>query len=160
MHTQLRWHPDRNSEPEATARFQSVANAYYILGDATRRAAYDVSLTDSADTPLAAATSALASVLVDPFKIFASVFDDLLIPEVPNPTVFYERIGCVSGIVLGFILLNIPGAIIGYYTGAKMGKVRDMKGKCVYDAFMKLDGGKKREILTHLASKLVKHTVL
>ena len=50
-----------------------------------------------------------------------------------------------------FIVFNIPGAMFGAWTGSKMGKVRDMKGKCVYTAFEKLGGDKKRDILSNLA---------
>ena len=35
------WHPDRNTSPEATARFQALQRAYETLADAAKRAAYD-----------------------------------------------------------------------------------------------------------------------
>jgi DnaJ-class molecular chaperone len=34
-------HPDRNSAPEAAARFRAVQEAYDVLSDATQRKAYD-----------------------------------------------------------------------------------------------------------------------
>lgn len=34
-------HPDRNSAPEAAARFRAVQEAYDVLSDATARRAYD-----------------------------------------------------------------------------------------------------------------------
>ncbi|KAL7424143.1 hypothetical protein Q5752_001728 [Cryptotrichosporon argae] len=37
-------HPDKSADPEATARFQVVAEAYETLSDPARRAAYDASL--------------------------------------------------------------------------------------------------------------------
>jgi molecular chaperone DnaJ len=37
----LRYHPDRNKEPEAEARFKEIAEAYAVLSDPTRRANYD-----------------------------------------------------------------------------------------------------------------------
>mgnify|MGYP001807139358 CR=1 FL=1 len=41
----MRWHPDRQPEPrlkaEATRRFQAVQEAYSVLRDPQRRAAYD-----------------------------------------------------------------------------------------------------------------------
>lgn len=36
-----RYHPDRNSAPEAPQRFRAVQQAYDVLGDADARKAYD-----------------------------------------------------------------------------------------------------------------------
>lgn len=55
-----------------------------------------------------------------------------------------------------FIVFNIPGAVFGAWTGKKMGKVRDMKGVSVYEAFAKLGKDRKAEILSHLAQKVFK----
>ena len=90
---------------------------------------------------------------MDSKNVFGTIFDDLLIPEVPNPVYFWEPIGTAAGIALGFIVFNIPGSIAGYYFGGKMGKVRDMKGKCVYEAFQSLTHDRRKDILTGLASK-------
>lgn len=38
------WHPDRNQRPDAPARFSEIVRAWEVLGDPTRRAAYDASL--------------------------------------------------------------------------------------------------------------------
>lgn len=35
------WHPDRNADPQAAARFREVQQAYEVLADADRRQAYD-----------------------------------------------------------------------------------------------------------------------
>ena len=35
------YHPDRNSDPDAPARFRAVQQAYEVLSDETRRQAYD-----------------------------------------------------------------------------------------------------------------------
>jgi hypothetical protein len=74
---------------------------------------------------------------------------------VPNPSYFYQPIGLTAGIFLGFIILNVPGAVIGGYYGSRAGKVRDMKGVSVYEAFSRLEGAKRKEILTALAKKLL-----
>lgn len=35
------FHPDRNPAPDAALRFRAIQQAYEVLGDATRREAYD-----------------------------------------------------------------------------------------------------------------------
>jgi molecular chaperone DnaJ len=37
----LRYHPDRNKDPDATERFKEIAAAYAVLSDPAKRAAYD-----------------------------------------------------------------------------------------------------------------------
>ncbi len=73
----------------------------------------------------------------------------------PNPAYWYQPIGAVAGACLGMIVLNIPGAVAGYYFGSKMGKVRDMKGKCVYEAFSSLSKEKRGQILSSVAQQVV-----
>ena len=57
--------------------------------------------------------------------------------------------------MLGFIVLNVPGAIIGGYYGNRAGKVRDMKGVSVYDAYCKLSTERRQEILANLGKKFL-----
>ena len=40
----MRFHPDRNPEPGAAARFQAIAKAYEVLSDPARREEYNQSL--------------------------------------------------------------------------------------------------------------------
>lgn len=35
------WHPDRNPDPQAPARFRAVQSAYEVLSDEAQRQAYD-----------------------------------------------------------------------------------------------------------------------
>jgi molecular chaperone DnaJ len=37
----LKWHPDRNTAPDATDSFKEIAEAYAVLSDQTKRAQYD-----------------------------------------------------------------------------------------------------------------------
>ncbi len=56
---------------------------------------------------------------------------------------------------MGFIIFNIPGAILGYYFGSRAGKVRDMKGVCVYEAFNSLPLERRGAILADIAKKVI-----
>ncbi|KAJ3091158.1 hypothetical protein HK102_001514 [Quaeritorhiza haematococci] len=141
----LKWHPDRNNAPEATARFQQVGQAYFTLSDKDRRREYDAARRSHRK---------YGAENVDPHSIFGGVFDELLQPQVPNPSYFYQPLGGAGGAMLGFIIMNIPGAIAGYYFGSKMGRIRDFHGVSVYEAFSKLGQEKRAEILTHLAQKM------
>ncbi|EEH55388.1 uncharacterized protein MICPUCDRAFT_8511, partial [Micromonas pusilla CCMP1545] len=38
----IKWHPDKNSDPGAEAKFQEIANAYEILSDDNARKRYDM----------------------------------------------------------------------------------------------------------------------
>lgn len=42
----MRFHPDRNSEEGAEARFNAIQQAYEVLTDARRRAEYDQQMND------------------------------------------------------------------------------------------------------------------
>ncbi|KAI8818073.1 DnaJ domain-containing protein [Fimicolochytrium jonesii] len=145
----LKWHPDRNPSTESTARFQQIAQAYFVLSDKNRRTAYDRARREKKRY------AAPSEEPVNAEAMFGNVFDDLLVPEVPNPVWFWEPVGGVAGFVVGFIVFNIPGALFGAYTGKKMGKVRDMKGVAVYEAFAKLSKDRKAEILAALAGKFL-----
>jgi len=136
----LKYHPDKSAD--TTDKFQEIANAYSVLSDPVKRKEYDVSLLMNQKD-------------VDPLQLFTSVFDDLLIPQVPNPVYFFQLIGAIAGLILGFIILNIPGAIFGWYFGSKMGKVRDMKGVCVYEAFTALPIEKRIKILSDISVKVL-----
>eukprot|EP00842_Homolaphlyctis_polyrhiza_P000648 jgi/Hompol1/1584/HPOL_004586-RA len=141
----LKFHPDRNLSEDALPRFQQIATAYYTLSDKDRRNSYNASLV---------ANGGFSSDPVDAFSIFGDTFNDLLVPEVPNPSYVWQPIGTLAGVALGFIVLNIPGAIMGGYLGNRAGKIRDIKGVSVYEAFCNLPQHKRGEILTSLATKL------
>ena len=75
----LTYHPDRNPSADAKTKFQEIANAYSILSDPLKRKDYDFSKKIGSN--------------VDPMQLFTSIFDDLLIPEVPNPVYYWQPIG-------------------------------------------------------------------
>lgn len=47
----MRFHPDQNDDPQATAIFKAIAEAYGVIGDETRRAEYDANLGFATELP-------------------------------------------------------------------------------------------------------------
>jgi len=142
-------HPDRNPLPTSPEKFKAVAQAYFILADPRRRRSYDDSINA---TSIYNPSSSSSAVSVD--NIFGSVFNELLKPEMEKHSHYYTPVGSVAGGVLGFIVMNIPGLIAGAFFGYTMGSIRDRNGMSVYDAFCKLEGDKRHEILVALGHKM------
>jgi len=182
----LRTHPDRltNVSPAekkaATERFQTVADAYYVLSDSTRRREYDALYStrnkrEKTNEPDASANffSSFASMFggggatgantqgapaadrPDAEGVFADVFEELLRPEVQRHAPWWAWTGAVCGAGIGFIVANVPGLMVGAYAGNRLGAVRDAKGKSVAAVFSELGGSQKAEILRALAAKVL-----
>jgi curved DNA-binding protein CbpA len=159
-------HPDRNpNDPQATQRFQFIADAYAILSDSNRRRLHDNDrrtrpLYNPLDTSSSTAGQSTASDEYQAFtnaqETFNSVFEEMLTPELGGNAngYFWQPIGGASGAALGFIFANIPGLIGGYALGSWAGAVRDKKGKSVMEVFNELPQKKKAEVLTALLKKL------
>ncbi|KAH7880576.1 DnaJ-domain-containing protein [Lentinula edodes] len=173
----LRTHPDRlvKASPAqkklATERFQAVADAYYMLSDATRRKEYD-SLrasktpnersTDSKSSynffsqffgGSSAGTQAEANQQPNAEGVFTDVFEELLRPEVERRFPLWGYVGAACGGGIGFIIANVPGAMLGAFAGNRLGSIRDAKGKSVASVFNELGGSQK--ILRALAMKVL-----
>ncbi|CAO3682989.1 hypothetical protein G6F70_007892 [Rhizopus microsporus] len=154
-------HPDRMSSSatpserqEATRRFQLVADAYYTLGDRSRRESYDRSRShQDRFTPFSSARPSSSPSQAN--HLFGDVFEELLRAEVEHPSYHWRILGAGAGAILGFIFGNIPGAAIGALAGKTIGQVRDHKGVSVYTAFQRLTMEQRRNILTHLLTRFV-----
>ncbi|KAF7724823.1 hypothetical protein EC973_000708 [Apophysomyces ossiformis] len=167
-------HPDRLPENatsqervESTRKFQVIADAYYILGDRSRREAYDQSrrrqgVSTGPAMPNSSETQA--------HHIFSNVFEELLRPEVEHPSHIWRILGAGAGLVLGFIVGNVGGAAVrlianplkqqkikGAYAGKTLGQIRDNKGVSVYTAFERLAANERRDILTALLTRFLTH---
>jgi uncharacterized protein YcfJ len=57
----------------------------------------------------------------------------MLRPEVNRAVPVWTLLGAASGAGLGFIIANIPGALMGGYAGNRLGAIRDAKGKSVLE---------------------------
>ncbi|KAL9935490.1 hypothetical protein V8E36_005838 [Tilletia maclaganii] len=170
----LKCHPDRfpNASHEErqrhTARFQALADAYYVLSDESRRAEYD-SVRRShpsasfGDDPEASANffrsffsgGATHGEQPEANGVFGGVFEELLRPEVHRVAPMWKWVGSASGAGLGFIMGNIPGAIGGAVLGNRLGAIRDAKGKSVAEVFVNLSSSQRAEILKALAAKVL-----
>ncbi|KAF9573585.1 hypothetical protein EC968_008340 [Mortierella alpina] len=160
----LRTHPDRTnnlggpdgaplSKEESTVLFQQVADAYYVLSNADRRREYDIARR-SRSRDSRNAWSASAPHHAEANTVFGGVFEELLRPEVQNPSHFYSPIGMASGAALGFICGGIPGALLGGYGGKTLGRIRDQKGVSVMEAFGRLEHAHKAAIIASIAAKI------
>jgi len=185
----LKTHPDRSphlsdaDRRRATAAFQKVADAYYILSDPGRRREYDRLRADrgrEGKGPGAGGSGANGNYFErffgagstpadppdypptggfnghpDPDATFAEVFEDMLRPEVQSYIPMWKYVGTASGAALGFIIGNLPGLAVGAWGGNRLGAIRDAKGKSVYSVFIRLDGSAKAAILRGLAMKVL-----
>ncbi|KAF7337465.1 DnaJ-domain-containing protein [Mycena sanguinolenta] len=180
----LKTHPDRIAtaspaeKKKATEKFQAVADAYYVLSDASRRREYDALYTsrrtERTDDPGASNTffnqfagmfgagsggagAAPAPERPDADGVFADTFEELLRPEVERHFPWWAYFGAVCGQVagMGFIVANFPGLMLGAVAGNRLGAVRDAKGKSVAAVFSELGGNQKAEILRALAFKVL-----
>ncbi|KAL1918119.1 uncharacterized protein VTP21DRAFT_3385 [Calcarisporiella thermophila] len=148
----LQCHPDRHptmSQEEATAEFQRLADAYFVLSDAARRRDYDRRFRRGRRSQ-----NGWLSRSADPDRVFVDAFQDLL-GEERSGRWFWTPVGAISGAAIGFIVGNVPGAIIGGYGGSKLGAVRDNKGMSVYEAFQQLTREQKSALLAALAAKIL-----
>ncbi|KAI8647721.1 DnaJ domain-containing protein [Parasitella parasitica] len=155
-------HPDRlpktathAEREEATREFQLIADAYYILGDRSRKKSYDKSRAENHGRFASFASAMPNTSTTQANQIFGNIFEELLKPEVEHPSHVWRVFGACSGAVLGFIIGNVPGAAVGALAGKTLGQVRDHKGVSVYTAFQKLNMDQRRDILTGLLAKFV-----
>lgn len=154
----LKNHPDRNGcTEESTRKFQEVADAYYVLSDKPRRDAYDQAYQAAygAQSRAKPSASQWSNIHAEADSQFGDVFYELLRPEVENPSRAWGLAGTLSGAVLGFIIANVPGAVLGGYAGNKLGTVRDNKGKSVMEVFNTFSHQRKYAILSAIAAKVL-----
>lgn len=150
----LRTHPDRfphasdAEKCEHTRRFQQVADAYYVLSDPSRRAAYDSARARGSGAAYEPESAAPAD------EMFADAWSEMLRPEIQRQFPLWTNAGMLSGGVMGYILGNIPGAIGGAVLGRKLGAVRDAKGRAVAEVFLGLSTAQRANVLNELAAKM------
>lgn len=77
----------------------------------------------------------------------------------PRRSRFFTVISGAAGSVLGFTIANIPGALAGMAIGAKLGSIRDARGKSVYAAFQEMPQAERAKILAELAQRVFSSTL-
>jgi curved DNA-binding protein CbpA len=77
---------------------------------------------------------------------FFLLHPQLLRPEVERHLPLWSWLGAACGAGLGFITANVPGLVVGAYTGNRLGAIRDAKGKSVAAVFSELGGAQKAEV--------------
>ncbi|KAJ1664403.1 hypothetical protein IW140_004100 [Coemansia sp. RSA 1813] len=146
-------HPDRNPSATATQEFQALADAYYVLSDRDRRSQYDRAQQQEPSFTGERREHA------DPEDVFGDVFEDMLRPEVggqsSSSSSWWAMLGMIGGGILGIIIANLPGALVGGFVGRKLGAVRDRTGKPVYDSFKELPHSRKAQVLGALAAQVL-----
>ncbi|EPY49804.1 DNAJ domain-containing protein [Schizosaccharomyces cryophilus OY26] len=182
----LETHPDRvppNDRTRATQQFQLVNEAFYVLGDSTRRAQYDreSSFPSSSSRPKAKQSSSFFSGgrkdedasssqrekqsygssygFQDSFSNsqFGNIFNEMM-NESSNEGLLHHLwtvVGGLAGAALGFITFDFLGIPLGSFAGAKLGRVRDKHGKSAYSVFMDLPATEKARILSKLLAHIL-----
>ncbi|PIA18954.1 DnaJ-domain-containing protein [Coemansia reversa NRRL 1564] len=168
MKKALESHPDRNHSTNATREFQTLADAYYTLSDTTRRAkirpgmlcCWKQNFWLQERSAAGNRTAGFKSAHTDAEDVFGNVFEDLLRPEVGGGGggtlgAWWSTLGLAAGAVIGFIIANIPGAVVGGFAGKSLGAIRDRSGRPVYDSFKELPHARKAQILAALATQVL-----
>ncbi|KAK7207721.1 DnaJ domain-containing protein [Myxozyma melibiosi] len=179
----LATHPDRfGGSAEATARFQKVSDAYFILSDETRRREYDAEY--RSQNPYSDESKYFSSdeerqrkYQEDFMGAFEEMFRDAGMktpgdesedssssfsappPSSSRRSKFYTIVTGAAGTVVGFTIANMPGALAGMAIGAKLGSIRDQKGKSVYAAFQEMPQSDRAKILAELAQRVFASTL-
>ncbi|KAK9368169.1 DnaJ domain-containing protein [Lipomyces kononenkoae] len=178
-----RFPPSSADAETATRDFQRVSDAYFVLGDYERRAEYDRKRKDEKQqNEQAGGTNQSSSYFTteeerqktyqDEFRAaFEEMFRDSEFDasfaragdssttdadntESSSTRKFYTILTGLAGGVLGFTIANVPGALAGLAVGAKLGSIRDSKGKSVYEVFQELPRADRARVLAQMAQKV------
>lgn len=105
----LKYHPDRNSEPHAKARFQEINEAYETLSDSTKRQQYDMG---SSNIEMPFHNMAGNPNFSDINNIFNMMFNGGLGGMGNNPNIRVFHGGVPVNINAGFNQVRIPDPIV------------------------------------------------
>ncbi|KID94246.1 Heat shock protein DnaJ, partial [Metarhizium majus ARSEF 297] len=159
-------------------RYHLINDAYYNLSDATRRTHYDAQRRYSAlSTQEAGAFEEAEEISQQPGGTgeangdddqrlredaqFKDVFEgemreNNMAEDGTNmpKTAFWSLIGGVTGGTLAFLITGPPGIPAGMVIGSTAGKIRDARGKSVYEVYKLLDHEGREDMLHELQRNL------
>lgn len=168
-HRSLETHPDRfpvgsPEQSEATTRFQEVNNAYYVLSDSGRRREYDLKRRTGEGSGYGSVPKYGGAKANDQFNNeFKATFEQMMgedgLRQSSHWCGLWAMVGGAAGVVLGFIIFNIPGAMAGAVAGYWLGSVRDVRKKAVGEVFQELPHAEKARMLSTLLGKVMGSTM-
>lgn len=163
-------HPDRapaNEHARYTLRFQYINSAYNVLSAPASRRQFDQErhgqkcynplLDDVSDDGEGPQDKDTAD------QTFFTEFQDAMGEEFKDAGEsthgggfgLWSWVGGLSGAALGFIIMNLPGAVAGFAGGRYLGGMRDKHGASVMTVFQSMPSDKRRELITMLAMKVL-----
>jgi len=144
----------RSSEPSSSGAFFADFAKFFSGAAASGGASKTDSAAKEKASPQAQGPG-VAPERPDAEFVFTGVFEEMLRPEVEKRVPWWAWVGTASGAGIGFIMANIPGAVVGGIAGNRLGAIRDAKGKPVGVVFAQLTGSQKAEVLKALAVKVL-----
>lgn len=98
----LKYHPDKNTQPNASEMFRKISDSYQTLSNPQRRAQYDASLSARRYHPNRSRLHHYSIVpfidpFMDPFMLFDMLFGQLMAVEImeihiPEPSPWYTKV--------------------------------------------------------------------
>ncbi|KAG8908078.1 hypothetical protein FRB99_000522 [Tulasnella sp. 403] len=143
----------RSSDPSSSSAF--FAEFAKLFSGAAAGSASKTSSAPNEKASQKAQGPGVAPERPDPEFVFTDVFEEMLRPEVESRVPWWAWLGAACGAGIGFIIANLPGAVVGGLAGNRLGAIRDAKGKPVGVVFAQMSGGQKAEILKALAIKVL-----
>ncbi|KAI9149830.1 hypothetical protein H9P43_010009 [Blastocladiella emersonii ATCC 22665] len=155
------------SDPTRRKKYDAARGRLLAVAGPDRPAGTTINATVAAEVQRA--FTQFLGVNLSVLDVFDEVFEPLIAEELEHDedgtvrakvtpastSTGWSYTGALSASVLGFIIGNVPGAIVGGMAGYKLGQVRDKSGKAVIEVWRDLDSHHRQTVLGRLARKLI-----